>query len=325
MKIVFLDHNTIGTDIDVTIFNQYGTLTVFPFTEENNVQERISDKDIVITNKGRLNADTLKNTKVKLICLTATGYDNVDLSYCEKYGIAVCNIRNYATESVVQHTFAMLFALMEHIPAYHEYTKTQRFVKDTTFRHLKAWRFHEIHDKNFGIVGMGAIGRRVAEVAAAFGCHVFYWSSTDQTRCESYPRLDFDRLLETCDIVSIHSPLTPRTHHLFGIEQFRRMKRDAVLINVGRGDILVEEDLAAAIETGLIGGAAVDVLSREPMAEDNPLIRILSDPRFLVTPHIAWASIEARERCMEEICINIESFLCGERRNRVDTIPILIL
>ena len=320
MNLVFLDHNTIGKDIDIALFQRFGTLTEYPFTAADEVADRIAGMDAVITNKGRLDAAALKDSKVRLICLTATGYDNVDLPYCESHGIAVCNIRGYATESVVQHTFALLFSLMEHMASYEDYTKTRRYVMDKSFRHLSEWRFHEISGRNFGIVGMGAIGKRVADIASAFGCHVFYWSSTDQDRCGDYTRLDFDHLLETCDIVSIHSPLTPRTHHLFGIEQFRRMKDSALLVNVGRGDILVEEDLAVAIETGLIGGAAVDVLSKEPMEEGNPLVRVLGNPRLLVTPHIAWAAVEARERCMEEIRLNIESYLEGGLRNRVDTI-----
>ena len=324
MQIVFLDRNTIGEDIDVTLFQQFGKLTIYSFTEEEHVAERISDADIIITNKGRLNAATLKDAHPRLICLTATGVDNVDLSYCAGKGIAVCNMRGYSTESVVQHTFAMLFSLMEHIPLYNDYTQTRRYINDASFRHL-SWTFHEISGKNFGIVGMGAIGTRVAEVADAFGCKVYYWSSTDQDRNTSYTRLDFNTLLETCDILSIHSPLTPKTRHLFGTEQFRRMKRDAVLINAGRGDIIVEEDLAAAIETGLIGGAAVDVLSKEPMAKENPLARILGNPRFMLTPHIAWAAVEARQRCMQEVFYNIEAFLNGDTRNRVDTIPPLIL
>jgi len=324
VQIVFLDRNTIGEDIDVTIFEKLGGLTIHSFTEEKDVAERIADADIIITNKGRLNAATLMHANPRLICLTATGVDNVDLPYCAAHGIAVCNLRGYSTESVVQHTFAMLFSLIEHIPLFHEYSKTGSFVNDASFRHL-GWTFHEINHKNFGIIGMGTIGKRVAEVAAAFGCNVYYWSSRDQDRCDAYKRLDFDSLLERCDILSIHSPLTPRTYHLFGIDQFRRMKKDAVLINVGRGDILVEEDLAAAISEGLIGGAAIDVLSKEPMAETNPLVRILGDPRFLLTPHIAWAAVEARERCIQEIYSNIEAFLKGEQRNRVDISPPLIL
>lgn len=321
MNIVFLDRITIGDDIDVSIFEKYGSYTIYPFTDENNVSERISDADIVITNKSRLNAATLKNSPVRLICLSATGVDNVDVPYCAEHGIAVCNISGYSTESVVQHTFTMLFSLIGHIPQYHEYTKNQGFVDDTSFRHL-AWTFHEINNKNFGIIGMGAIGKRVAEVATAFGCNVYYWSSKDQDRDDTYKRLDLDNLLEICDIISIHSPLTPRTYHLFGIEQLKKMKKTAVLVNVGRGDIVIEDDLAVAIENNIIGGAAIDVLSKEPMLAESPYIRILDNPGFLLTPHIAWAAVEARERCIYEICLNIEAFFKGERRNRVDTSPL---
>ncbi len=324
MNIVFLDRNTIGDDVDESIFRRFGDLRSFPLTDDREVTEIVRGADIIIANKARLNRDTLRDSKVRLICLTATGVDNVDLPYCVQNNIAVCNLKGYSTESVVQHTFAMLFSLVEHMPFFHDYTRTKGFVNDFSFRHL-AVTFHEIQGKNFGIIGMGAIGRRVAAVAEAFGCHVFYWSSEDRNRCESYPRLDFDTLLRTCDIISIHSPLTSKTRRLFGSEQFKKMKKDAVLLNLGRGDIIIEEDLADAIENAWIGGAAIDVLSKEPMSERSPLIRILDNPRFLVTPHIAWAAVEARNRCMQEIYANIEAFLKGDHRNRVDTNHDLIL
>ena len=321
MKIVFLDRNTIGDDIDISILERFGELKVYPFTEELDVESRISGFDVIVTNKSKLNSNTLRNSKIQLICITATGTDNIDLNYCNEKGIPVCNVTGYSTESVVQHTFAMLLSLKEHIPLYHQYTKSKGFVNDTSFRHL-AWSFHEICNKNYGIIGMGTIGRRVAEVATAFGCKVYYWSSKNQDRSDLYTRVDLDNLLEKCDIISIHSPLTPETFHLFGKEQFKKMKSDAILINVGRGDIIIEEDLADAIENNLIGGAAIDVLSKEPMSQESPFLRILDDLRFLVTPHIAWAAVEARQRCMQEICLNIEFFNKGERRNRVDTIKI---
>lgn len=317
MKIVFLDRNTVGEDLDISAFEKYGTLTVYPFTTEEEIPQRIADADIIITNKSRLNSRTLPGSPVKLICITATGTDNVEIPYCAASGIAVCNVRGYSTESVVQHTFTLLFSLMEKLPLYHEYTASKGYLDDTSFRHL-GWRFHEISGKRYGIIGMGAIGSRVADIAKTFGCDVVYWSSHNQDRSAGYQRLDFDELLATCDIISIHSPLTPQTYHLFGKEQFQKMKEGAILINVGRGDILIEEDLTAALENNWIGGAAIDVLSREPMDQQCPFLRVLGRPDFIMTPHIAWAAIEARERCMEEIGLNMESFFRGEMRNRVD-------
>ncbi|MHB1483151.1 MAG: NAD(P)-dependent oxidoreductase [Saccharofermentanales bacterium] len=318
MELVFLDRNSVGDDIDVSIFNEFGAMEIYPFTDEKDVASRIAGKDIIITNKAKLNSFTLQDSTARLICLSATGTDNVDVSYCSEHGIAVCNIKGYSTESVVQHTFTMLLSLKENIFRFQDYTKKGRYVDDTSFRHL-TWQFHEISGKNFGIIGMGAIGKRIADVASALGCNVFYWSSSNQNRSDTYKRLEFDEMLRTCDIISIHSPLTPATFHLFGEQQFLMMKDDAILINVGRGDILVEEDLAYAIENNIIGGAAVDVISREPMSPESPLVRILENPRFLMTPHIAWAAVEARERCIREIYENIAAFLEGSRRNRVDT------
>lgn len=320
MELVFLDRNSVGDDIDVALYNEFGNMTIYPFTDEKDVSSRIAGKDIIITNKSKLNSVTLHNSTVRLICLSATGTDNVDVSYCSENDIAVCNVKGYSTESVVQHTFTMLFSLKENIFRFHEYTKAGRYINDTTFKHL-TWQFHEISGKNFGIIGMGMIGKRIAEAASAFGCNVFYWSSKNQDRNPAYKRLGFDELLEKCDIISIHSPLTAETYRLFGKDQFNRMKNDSLLINVGRGDIVNEEDLAYAIENNIIGGAAVDVISKEPMTPDNPLARILENPRFLMTPHIAWAAVEARERCIREIYYNIESFLQGGKRNRVDTAP----
>ncbi len=317
MNIVFLDRNTIGSDIDVNVFLQFGNLTIYSFTDEFEVANRIADADIVLTNKSKLNETTLKDSNVKLICVSATGTDNVDVRFCKSMGIAVCNVKGYSTESVVQHTFTSLFSLIEKIPQYNEYVKSQKYINDKSFLHL-AWNFREIYGKNFGIIGMGAIGKRVAQVANAFGCNVFYWSSSDIDRNPEYKRLPFNELLEICDIISVHSPLTEHTYHLFGTKQFEKMKNTAVLVNMGRGDIIVEEDLVVAIETNMIGGAALDVLSKEPMSDKSPYVRVLSDPRLFITPHIAWASIEARERCINEMCLNISDFFDGGFRNRVD-------
>lgn len=317
MKIVFLDRNTVGEDIDVNVFERYGTLDIHSFTKEHEINSRVIDADIIVTNKCTLDGNTLVKSKVRLICVTATGTDNVDVGYCSSNGIAVCNIKGYSTDSVVQHTFALIFTLTEKMLQYCNYTRSGGYIDDSSFKHLK-WSFGEIANKNFGIIGLGEIGRKVGEVARCFGCRVYYWSSTDADRSDSFIRTDFDTLISKCDIISIHSPLTDKTKQLFGKDEFSKMKSTAYLINVGRGGIIREEDLTCAIEDGIIGGAAIDVLVKEPMNVDSPYNRILKHPNFIMTPHIAWAAVEARRRCISEICLNIDSFLNGEYRNRVD-------
>jgi phosphoglycerate dehydrogenase-like enzyme len=317
MNIVFLDRNSIGEDIRVDRFEQYGALTIYPFTSQDEVRDRIAQADIVITNKARLNHETLSGTSVRLICVTATGTDNIDVPYCSKAGIAVCNVRGYSTESVVQHTFALLFALWNGILAYADYTASGQYIGDRDYRHFRI-TFREMKGKNFGIIGLGAIGSRVAEVAQSLGFQVYYWSSSDVDRDPRFVRLALEDLLKRCDVISIHSPLNEQTRYLLGRSAFCQMKNTALLINVGRGMILREEELADAIESGEIGGAALDVLTEEPMNPASPFVRLLGHPRLLLTPHVAWAAYEARNRCMEEITWNIESWLAGGLRNRVD-------
>jgi len=317
MRIVFLDRRSIGEDVDVNIFSRYGDLALYDFTSPDEVRERIAGADIVITNKARLNERTLSGSGVRLICVTATGTDNVDIPYCSAEGIAVCNVKGYSTESVVQITFTLLFTLWSRVLEYSEYTSSGQYIADSRYGHFRI-TFNEMSGKNFGIIGLGTIGTRVAEVAKSLGFNVFYWSSTDIDRNSAYQRLGLDELLGTCDVISIHSPLNERTRHLLGMDEFRKMKRTALLLNVGRGLIIREEDLAAAVENRLIGGAGLDVLAEEPMSPSSPFIRLLGRPDFFLTPHVAWAAVEARNRCMSEICLNIEAWLNDAKRNRVD-------
>ncbi|MHB1453684.1 MAG: NAD(P)-dependent oxidoreductase [Saccharofermentanales bacterium] len=317
MKIAFLDRKSIGDDVDVTIFSRYGDLTLYDFTSHEEVRARIADADIVIANKSGLGPDTLTGSKVRLICVTATGTDNVDIPYCSANGIAVCNVKGYSTESVVQHTFTLLFTLWNRVLEYSDYTASGSYIGDSRYGHFKI-TFHEMKGRNFGIIGLGAIGSRVAEVAKALGFNVYYWSSSDTDRNSGYQRLNLDELLETCDVISINSPLNDRTRNLLGTGEFMKMKKTALLINVGRGMIIREEDLASAIENHLIGGAALDVLVDEPMSPSSPFVRLLGRPDFYLTPHVAWAAVEARNRCLAEICLNIEAWLEGGRRSRVD-------
>ena len=318
LKIVFLDAKTLGSDIDLSSLEKFGEFTVYETTKDKEKVDRISDADIVITNKVVLDKDTIeKAKKLKLICVAATGVNNIDIDTAREKGIAVSNVAGYSTYSVVQHTFAMLFYLLENLRYYDDYVKSGEFAKSDIFTHIGK-PFYEIKDKVWGIIGLGTIGREVAKVASSFGAHIIYFSTSGVKRQEPYPALDLDNLLKTSDIVSIHAPLNERTKNLITYEKLKLMKPSAYLLNLGRGGIVNEKDLARALDEGVIAGAGLDVLEKEPISEDNPLLRIKNKDRLFITPHIAWTSIEARKKLVEEIARNIEAFLEGKRRNRVD-------
>lgn len=244
---------------------------------------------------------------MKLICVTATGTNNLDKDYLDQRGIAWRNVAGYSTESVAQHTFALLFYLLEHLPYYDDYVKSGKYINDKSFTHFSKI-FHELHGMTWGIIGLGAIGRRVADLAKAFGCHVIYYSASGRKPQEGYEQVDFTTLLKTSDIVSIHAPLTEATMGLMDKEAFAKMKKTAILLNVGRGPIIVEEDLKEALDNGEIAAAGLDVLSVEPMTEDNPLLEVKEKDRLVITPHIAWASVEARTHLMDIILGQIRDF-----------------
>lgn len=316
-KIVVLDRDTVGVDVDFSRIQQYGDTTVYGRTDYSEIGSRIADADIVITNKCRMSKETLEGAKhLKLICLTATGTNNVDKKYTTSRGIGVANVAGYSTNSVVQHTFAMLFYVWEKLAYYDAYVKSGAYTKSPDFCHMDQ-KFSELAGKTYGIIGLGAIGREVAAVAKAFGCRVIYYSTSGKNDNNQYEQVTFSELLTQSDVVSIHAPLNERTEGLMNREAFRMMKPQAVLLNAGRGPIVVEEDLVQALEQGVIAGAALDVISVEPMLPDNPLLRMKDSGKLLVTPHIAWATVEARQRVVDEVCLNIEAFLKGEERNRV--------
>ncbi len=304
-KIVMLERDNVGADIDLSYFENLGELTIYGTTDYNQVVERIGDAEVLVINKIPMNEATLKDAKnVKLICVTATGTDNVDMDYCESRGISVKNVRSYSTESVVQHTFAMLFYLYEKLRFYDDYVKNGEYVKCPRFTYFGE-EFHELSGKTWGIVGLGEIGARVADIARAFGCKVIYYSTSGRNNNDCYERVDFDTLLTQSDIISIHAPLNEQTKHLFTYDAFVKMKTTAYLINVGRGPIVKEGDLCKALNENLIAGAGLDVLEKEPMAADNPLLSIKDSRKLLITPHIAWATTEARGRLMENVYRNI--------------------
>lgn len=318
MKIVILDAKTLGDDIDLEIFSQFGDLEIYPTTSPAELYERIEDADIIITNKVVIDRDAINAAKnLKLICEAATGYNNIDVLYAKEKGIAVTNVAGYSTESVVQTTFGMLFYLLMHFRYYDDYVKSGEYAKSDIFTHLGR-PFWEIYGKRWGIIGLGTIGRRVAEVAESFGCDVIYYSTSGVERQEKYPRYPLDELLRTSDIVSIHAPLNEKTKNLITINELKLMKENAILLNLGRGGIVNEKDLAIALDSDMIGGAGLDVLEKEPIDPENPLLKVKNKEKLLITPHIAWTSIEARKRLVNEIVENIRAFLNGEIRNRVD-------
>ncbi len=315
-KIVVLDAKTLG-NIDLSLWHKLGEVVIYPTTKPEETIERIKNADVIITNKVVIDQKMMENSpKLKLICVAATGTNNIDLKAAQKLGIAVTNVAGYSTRSVAQHTFAMLFYLLESLNYYDNYVKSSRYSKNDIFTHLDK-PFYEISGKRWGIIGLGTIGKEVAKIAEAFGCEVVYYSTSGVMRKEPYPRVSLDVLLTTSDIVSIHAPLNERTKNLITYEKLKLMKRNAVILNLGRGGIINEKDLAKALDEGLISAAALDVLEKEPIEPDNPLLKIKNKERLLITPHIAWASIEARKRLVYEIYENIKAFFEGRKRNRL--------
>lgn len=308
MKIVFLDTKSIGDDMDLSAFDALGEVIKYDFSTAEEVAWRIKDADVLILNKVEINESSIGAARnLKLVCVTATGTNNLDKEYLEKRGIAWRNVAGYSTETVAQHTFAMLFYLYEKLRYYDDYVKEERYVGDKLFTHFEK-AFHEISGKTWGIAGLGNIGRRVADIAKMFGCRVIYYSTSGKNSQPGYERVDFDTLLAESDILSVHAPLTAETENLMNWEAFCKMKSSVVFLNLGRGQIVVEEDLARALERGEIAAAGLDVLCVEPMRKDNPLRRIKDSNRLLITPHIAWASIEARTRLMDTIAGQIKEF-----------------
>lgn len=309
MKIVFLDAKSIGEDIDLSGYDQLGEVVRYPYSTPEEARERTRDADVIILNKTEINEQSIGEAdKLKLVCVTATGTNNLDKAYLAERGIEWRNVAGYSTESVAQHTFALLFYLMEKLRYYDDYVKNENYVNDSMFTHFDH-RFNELSGKTWGIIGLGNIGRRVADIAKCFGCKVIYFSTSGKNNQKGYNRVSFDKLLEQSDIISVHAPLTDDTLGLMNREAFARMKPSAVFLNLGRGPIVDEAALTEALNTGMIAAAGLDVLSQEPMSEDNPLRSIKDSERLIITPHIAWASIEARTRLMEIILEQIKEFL----------------
>ena len=317
MNIVVLEQNSIGLDIDLTIYKEFGNVTYYGNTV-HEVAERIKDADIVIANKARLNEESMKDApNVKLICEFATGYDNVDLEYCKKRGIAVANVVDYSTPAVAQHTFAMALYLLERLPYYDNYVKCGTYASQDRFSNFDK-PFLELEGKRWGIVGLGNIGKKTAKIAKAFGCEVVYYSVTGKNSNQEYKRVEFDELLETCDFISVHCPLSDLTKNLIDYSAMKKMKKTAILLNVARGPVINNVDLYRALTEGEIYAAGLDVLEKEPITDENPLSKIKDSEKLIITPHMAWASTESRTRLAIEVYENIKAFLNGEKRNIVN-------
>ena len=318
MKLVILERNSAGTDVDVSRFEKFGEVTCYPNTVAANTAERVKDADIILANKAPLNESTLKDApNVKLICLLATGFDNVDLAYCRSRGIKVTNVINYCTSTVAQHTLLLALALSEKIAFYDDYVKSGAYSAQDRFSNFDR-TFYDLEGKTWGIIGMGTIGRRVAGLAQAFGCRVIFYSASGKSTCTDYERVEFDTLLQESDILSLHCPLSDRTRGLINKDALSKMKETAILVNVARGPVVDTRALCDALVTDRIAGAGLDVLEQEPMAKDNPLARIKDSSKLIITPHMAWASLESRTRLVDEVVKNIEAFLAGENRNVVN-------
>lgn len=315
MKITFLDAATLGDDLSFERFSELGEVEIHSTTAPCEVFARLKETDVVVINKIRLNESNLSgNDRLRLICITATGFDNVDLDYCRTHGIAVCNVVGYSTQCVAQVAVSMALSLMTHLPEYASYVADGRYTRGGVANCLKPV-YHEIAGKTWGIVGFGNIGKQVGEVARVLGCRVIV---NKRTPIEGWECVDFDTVCREADILSIHTPLSDSTRNLLDAAHISMLKREAIVINVARGAVTDETALAEAVEKGKIAGLGVDVYSTEPLPADHPFERVASLPNVCLTPHMAWGGYETRVRLLDEVAQNIVSFLSGGTRNRIE-------
>ena len=319
MNIVMLERNSAGTDIPVDCFEKLGTVFYYGNTVGvDEVRERVRNADIIICNKSPMREETLADApNVKLICELATGFDNCDLAYCKSRGITVCNVVDYSTDMVAQHTFTLALALSQKLFYYDNYVKSGEYSAQDGFSHF-ARPFYELAGKTWGIVGMGNIGSRVAKLAEAFGCQVIFYSITGKSTCTAYRQVDRDTLFAESDFLSLHCPLSDLSRNFINSWALHKMKKSAILINVARGSVVDNRALYEALSTGEIQAAGLDVVEKEPLETTNPLSEFKDSDRLIITPHLAWASVEARTRCVQGVYRNIESFLAGKPRNVVN-------
>ena len=311
MKIVILDRATLGFDIDMSVFEALGEVKSYDITKPNETIQRLQDADIVITNKVVISKEVMDNSNLKLICISATGTNNVDLEYAKQKNIQVKNVAGYSSSSVVQLAFSMIFHIVQKLDYYKKYVDEGNWQKSQIFTHIDK-PFFELDGKKVGIIGLGDIGRNFAKKASAFDCEVMYYSTSGKNSNSEYKQVSLDELLSTCDIISIHCPLNENTKDLLNYENMKNMKNGAILLNLGRGGIINEADLAKIIDEKEIY-CGIDVVAVEPILEDNPLLKVKNKQRLLLTPHIGWASIEARTRLVKMVAENIKEFISQKR------------
>ena len=317
MKIVVLDYSTLGKDTPFEEIARHGDLSFYNYTAPNEVVARCSDADVIIVNKVKLTEEVFSScAKLRLVCVFATGYDNIDVNAAKKYGVAVCNVPAYSKDSVALFTVATVLSLYSHLREYNDYITSGAYTASGMPNSIVPV-FHEIRGKTWGIIGYGNIGKAVAKVAEAFGARVVVFKKRATDECEV---VDIDTLCRISDIITVHVPLNSETHDLISKDRINLMKKDVVIVNEARGAVVNETDIAQAIENGKIGAFGCDVYSNEPISKEHPYNRIMNRKNVLLTPHAAWGASESRERCAKIIGQNIASFLSGGRLNRVDTL-----
>ena len=307
MKIIILDRATLGFDIDISVFETLGEVKSYDITKSNETIGRLQDADIVITNKVVISKEVMDSSNLKLICISATGMNNVDLEYAKQKNIEVKNVAGYSSASVVQVAFSMIFYFVQKLDYYKKYVDEGNWQKSQIFTHIDK-PFFELDGKKVGIIGLGDIGRNFAKKAEAFDCEIVYFSTSGKNSNNAYKKVELDELLKTCDIISIHCPLNENTKDLLNYENMKNIKDGAILLNLGRGGIINETELAKIIDEKEIY-CGIDVVSVEPILESNPLLKVKNKDRLLLTPHIGWASIEARNKLVQMVANNIRDFL----------------
>ena len=312
-NIVFLDKATIGNnnnnDIDYSIFDKFGfNITYYDTTSKDQTLKRVQNQDIIVTNKVVIDKEIMDNSDIKLICVAATGMNNIDLEYANSKNIQVKNVSGYSTSSVVQTTIMLALDLIMSSSYYDDFVKSKEYEKSPIFTNLSK-PFFELDGKRWGIIGLGNIGKEVAKVVSSFGCEVVYYSTSGKNNNSNYQQLTLNELLSSCDIISIHCPLNEQTNNLIAKDELKLLKDNAVLLNLGRGGIINESDLANCIDSNQNILVGLDVFSIEPITKDNPLNNLKNKDKIRFTPHIAWASKEARRRLVEGIYKNILEFI----------------
>lgn len=315
MKIVVLDKETLGRDISLEAIEEYGEVVSYPTSTYEEAIQRVKDADVVVLNKIKITRELIANAKkLKLVCVTATGYDNIDIEACRENNIAVCNVVGYSTNSVAQVTLAIVLSLSVNLPSFNNFVKSGEYIKSGIANRLTPV-YSELCGKTWGIVGYGNIGKQVGNIAKTLGCRVIV---NKRTPCDDVECVDLETVCKEADVITVHTPLNDGTREIINKKTLALMKKNVILVNVARGAVLNENDVCNAIINGEIGAFGCDVYSTEPFSSEHSYNKIMNMENVILTPHMAWGAYEARERCINEVAKNIKAFFAGEIRNRVD-------